>query len=103
MKGEHLFHAEQVIDFLDGRVPAFLRANVVARREKMRGVETHAEAFWLVHFVEHSREVRDAMPEASALSRRVLECDAHRRTFRGAKCFIQPGDDLISALLFAGA
>ena len=47
MKGEDLLEADERIDFTDGSIPAFGRADVVACGEEMGGVEAKAKAFWI--------------------------------------------------------
>ena len=103
MKREHLLHTNQIIDFLDRRLPAFRRADIVAGGKKMRRVETNAKTLRLIDFVEHRREVSNAMSETTSLPGCVLQRNPNWRIFRHSENFIQASDDLIEALFFAGS
>src|SRR5947207_8639902 len=90
MEGDDLVGADQGIDFTDGGIPAFGRANVVSCCEEVRCIQTNCQALRLFHGVVNGGQVPDFRAETGPLSSRVLECDADGRFPRGLDYLLQP-------------
>src|SRR5947207_11280572 len=76
MEGDDLVGADQGIDLADGGIPAFGGTNVIARCEKVSGIQTNCQALRLFHDVINGGQMPDFRAERGSLSRRVLERDA---------------------------
>ena len=103
VKGDDLLEADEVVDFLQGCVPTFGRANVVSGGEEMAGVEADGQAFGVLHAIIDRGEMFHAMAQTAPLPCRVLERDAHFGLARGCERFVESCDGALDADLLAGA
>src|SRR4051794_4318621 len=57
MKRQNILEPNLFLDFANGGVPTFWRPQVVARLEKMRGIQTNAQALRALHPLKYSCEI----------------------------------------------
>ena len=103
MKGDNLFQADERFDLRDSFVPAFRRANVVARRIKVSGIKANAQALRLGNTIINRRQVLNLVAEARSLASRIFQGNSDRRQVCGSEDFVQPRHRLFNPYLISSA
>ena len=94
-----VLEADDVLELRHGDVVSLLRADVVARREHVAGVDADADARLVFDLVDDVGEVLELPAEVAALPRRVLQ---HQRHPAGVvEGTVHALGDVVQALLFA--
>src|SRR5438093_1393442 len=95
MKGQNLVQAQERINLLDGGIPAFGHANVIARGEQVAGIKTDSQPVRAVDPIVNHRQMIEIMPEAAPLAGGIFERDPNGRMLRRVEYFVEPGYNLL--------